>query len=193
MAHARLQSAIAKGVLEARRVVLIGSAVDCARFATRLAGTGIRLVGSFHFPMESSGSTPAAARAHAARSLIDDRRVRPDDVLILTNHDTMIRTPGLVAPLSELPAGLHIALLEPADLLSAARIVEFGHMVTLQVSQPPLSTFDQAAKRVFDIVVAGAPLFILSPLMLLVSIAIKLDSHGPVFFVRSGMATTMRR
>lgn len=38
------------------------------------------------------------------------------------------------------------------------------------------------AKRVFDVVVASLMLIILSPVMLLLGIAIKLDSRGPVFF-----------
>lgn len=37
-------------------------------------------------------------------------------------------------------------------------------------------------KRSFDILVAALGLFVLSPLFLLIAIAIKLDSRGPVFF-----------
>lgn len=37
-------------------------------------------------------------------------------------------------------------------------------------------------KRSFDILVAAIGLVLLSPLLLLVAIGIKLDSHGPVFF-----------
>jgi lipopolysaccharide/colanic/teichoic acid biosynthesis glycosyltransferase len=41
--------------------------------------------------------------------------------------------------------------------------------------------FSRAAKRAFDIVTATAGLILLSPMFLLVSIAIKTDSRGPVF------------
>jgi Undecaprenyl-phosphate glucose phosphotransferase len=183
MAYSRLQSAIAKGLLEARRVVLVGDALNCARFAARLTGTCVRSVSSFPFP---AGSPPGAAPGggdQPVRRLIDEcRRIRPDDILILASHDTLTRTAGLAASLSELPSGLHIVLVESADLFAAARIVEFGDTVTLQVSRPPLSMPDQVAKRAFDIVVASAALLVLSPLMLLVSIAIKLDTRGPVLF-----------
>ncbi len=37
-------------------------------------------------------------------------------------------------------------------------------------------------KRAFDILVAGSALLLLSPLLLLIALAIKLDSPGPVFF-----------
>src|SRR5574343_1627613 len=37
-------------------------------------------------------------------------------------------------------------------------------------------------KRAFDLLVAGTALLLLSPLLLLIALAIKLDSPGPVFF-----------
>jgi lipopolysaccharide/colanic/teichoic acid biosynthesis glycosyltransferase len=37
-------------------------------------------------------------------------------------------------------------------------------------------------KRTFDIIIAGIGLAVLSPLLLLVAIIIKVDSHGPIFF-----------
>jgi len=40
----------------------------------------------------------------------------------------------------------------------------------------------QAVKRAFDIVVSALALTVLAPLLLLVAIAVKLDSPGPVFF-----------
>jgi lipopolysaccharide/colanic/teichoic acid biosynthesis glycosyltransferase len=38
------------------------------------------------------------------------------------------------------------------------------------------------AKRVFDLIVAAAALLLLTPVLLVVALAIKLDSRGPVFF-----------
>ena len=37
-------------------------------------------------------------------------------------------------------------------------------------------------KRLFDIIVAGVLLVLLSPLLLILAVCIKLDSKGPVFF-----------
>src|ERR1700686_4961403 len=45
----------------------------------------------------------------------------------------------------------------------------------------PVFLFSRAAKRVFDIVAATVGLILLSPTFLLVAIAIKIDSRGPVF------------
>ena len=53
---------------------------------------------------------------------------------------------------------------------------------TLVVSSEPLSLSDRALKRAVDILIAGAALLVLAPLMLLLAIAIKLESRGPVLF-----------
>lgn len=42
--------------------------------------------------------------------------------------------------------------------------------------------FEVMAKRVFDLVLGGAALVLLSPLMLAIAVAVKLDSPGPVIF-----------
>ena len=44
-----------------------------------------------------------------------------------------------------------------------------------------MSPFQGFLKRGFDVVGAAAALMVLSPLITLVALAIKLDSHGPVF------------
>jgi exopolysaccharide biosynthesis polyprenyl glycosylphosphotransferase len=62
-----------------------------------------------------------------------------------------------------------------------------GFAVT-RVHEETLGVVDRALKRLTDIVVASAMLVVLAPLLLLVALAVKLDSPGPVFFrqVRRG-------
>ena len=47
-------------------------------------------------------------------------------------------------------------------------------------------------KRTFDIIVAGIGLALLSPLLLLVAVLIKVDSHGPIFFRQERMGKGFR-
>jgi len=54
----------------------------------------------------------------------------------------------------------------------------------LLVSAGPLGMRARASKRIFDIVLAGGALVALSPLFLIVALAIKLDDGGPVLFVQ---------
>jgi exopolysaccharide biosynthesis polyprenyl glycosylphosphotransferase len=65
---------------------------------------------------------------------------------------------------------------------------QIGGLPLISISQPRLTPLSRAAKRALDIVVSGALLVLLSPLLVLVALAIKLDSRGPVLFrqVRAG-------
>ncbi len=66
--------------------------------------------------------------------------------------------------------------------MAVSRITQFGNMVTMRIFQCPLNPFNRALKRAFDVVAAIACLAVVSPLFLIVPIAIKLDSRGPVLF-----------
>jgi Undecaprenyl-phosphate glucose phosphotransferase len=184
--HARLQASVAAGLVAARRVVLIGDAAKRSEFTSRLKAIGIQTVGSFLSPAARTalgGENSSDIAERDLRALIDGcRRLRPDDILILAEQDDIARLSRLIGAMSEVPVGLHVVLVEGAEFLATARIVEFGNVVTMQVLRPPLSQFQRLAKRAFDIVAAAAGLVMLSPLLTVAAIAIKLDSRGPVLF-----------
>jgi len=177
-----LQTAIASNRVEARRIVLIGDSAQCSKFASRLNVSGYKTIGSFRLP-EKGTSQDRPGGNQAIRKLISDlRRHRADDVLILTGNDFMSEIFGFTSALTELPVGVHIVPVDAPNFLSSSQIAEFGSLQTIQVCQPPLSKFDLFVKRAFDIVFAAIGLVVLSPLFLVISIAIKLDSPGPIFF-----------
>lgn len=57
-----------------------------------------------------------------------------------------------------------------------------GDDITFVVASGPLGLSDRMIKRIFDMCFAGGALLILLPLLILIAIAIKIDSRGPVFF-----------
>jgi exopolysaccharide biosynthesis polyprenyl glycosylphosphotransferase len=68
------------------------------------------------------------------------------------------------------------------DHLAPLGINELNGRTTLIVSAGPLNLRQRAAKRAFDLALTVPALFLLLPVLLLVALAIKLDSRGPVFF-----------
>ncbi len=186
ISYSRLRSAIASGVIEAQHVVLIGDAIRCAQFSNRLRASAIQTVASFRVPWDpdvTTGGDSADPPDQKVRKLIEAcRTVRPDDVIILATQEQLPKAIGLTSSLSELPATLHIIPVDALELLAGSRIAEFGRVLAIQVHSPPLSAFDLAVKRAFDVFAATVGLIVLSPLFLVVSIAIKLDSRGPIFF-----------
>ena len=55
-------------------------------------------------------------------------------------------------------------------------------MATLQLTRAPLSSFEILQKRVFDVIIAGTALAVLTPFLAVIALLIRLDSPGPVFF-----------
>lgn len=64
----------------------------------------------------------------------------------------------------------------------AIAIGSYAGRPTYVVARGPLSLRNRLIKRAFDIVAAGSALLLLFPTLILVALAIKLESPGPVFF-----------
>jgi undecaprenyl-phosphate galactose phosphotransferase/putative colanic acid biosynthesis UDP-glucose lipid carrier transferase len=57
-----------------------------------------------------------------------------------------------------------------------------GPALSLEIQRAPLSALERAVKRTLDLICACVAIIVLLPLLLLIALAIKLDSKGPVIF-----------
>ena len=147
-----LQSAIASNKIQARQVVLIGEASVRSKFASRLKASGIEATGSFQLPKarDLHGTSPTTRKIIA-----DIRPLKADDIIVLTDNETLPAVFEFASLLSELPAGIHIVPVDALGVLASSQIAEFGPLQTIQVYRPPLSTFDRFIKRAFDLTLAA--------------------------------------
>lgn len=184
--HSILRSAIASGAVQAPRAILIGNPADCARFSKRFNGSAINIVRSISLRSGDKLFMDRKSGTHddkLPRKMIDEfRALRPDYFVVLATPDRYSTISRLATALSEFPISLHVVPVLEDEFLLSARHAELAGVSTMQILQPPLSKLDQVAKRAFDIVAAAVALIFLSPLLLTVAIAIKLDSRGPVIF-----------
>jgi Undecaprenyl-phosphate glucose phosphotransferase len=184
--HAAIRSAISAGRVEGRRAILIGNRAYYAGIENRLSEAGVQTVRSLPFPAKphfSANASAAGLDSGLVRQMIDTcRKLRPDDIVILAAAADLARSARLADALSELPVSLHVIPVEAGELLGSAQLGELGTLMTIQLLRPPLTAIDRFLKRAFDMVAAGLGLVVLSPLLLVVSLAIKLDSPGPVLF-----------
>lgn len=183
-----LQVALASGLVDVRRIILIGASGHCAQFSARAMATGIRTVGSFDFPTvrapvsrQARGGAFHALR-DACRLVAECRPLRADDIIILISQQDVASALSLARALSELPVDVHVVPVGTLDLMAVSRIVQLGDLVTIRMFQSPLTAINRIIKRMFDVVAAIAGLILLSPLFVIVPLAIKLDSRGPVLF-----------
>jgi len=185
-----LHRAIASGFVDARRIILIGDPAHCLHFSAQAIATGIRTIRTFELPSPRARSSIHArsntmnALADVRQLVADCRPLRADDIVILVPQQETGSALALAiaSDLSELPVDVHVVPVGTLELMAMSQITEFGNMVTMRILQSPLTPFNRAFKRTFDIVAATAGLVFLMPLFVVVSLAIKLDSRGPVLF-----------
>ncbi|HWF53351.1 MAG TPA: sugar transferase, partial [Solirubrobacteraceae bacterium] len=95
------------------------------------------------------------------------------------DNDTMLAAITLANSL-----GVKLSLV-PSLLEVVGSAVEFdtvGGVTVLGMRQPGLSRSSTMVKRGMDVVGASVGLAVLSPVLAIAAIAVKLDTHGPVFF-----------
>ena len=77
--------------------------------------------------------------------------------------------------------------------LARSRAWEFEGAPLVSLQSAPSISWRTEAKRVIDFVISGSLLVVLFPVLLLVALAIKLDSAGPVCFIQERMGYNKRR
>jgi Undecaprenyl-phosphate glucose phosphotransferase len=182
--HVYIRRAIASGIVEARRAVLIGEAKDHGTVLDTLGRSGIRWVGILPFPYIHGHTIPGVgAYSRNVQKVVERcRAVRPDDIIFLATPNDLPHIGYVADALSELPVTVHIIPIGASDLWASSKVANFGGTVTIQVLHPPLSQFDLAAKRVMDVTIAGVALTLLSPVLIAIAVGIALDTPGPVIF-----------
>jgi Undecaprenyl-phosphate glucose phosphotransferase len=181
-----LRAAVTSGAIESRHAIVIGDTSQHSGVIDELRSGGIRVVRSIPLPrphnVDSDCDRKSASNLNVRNTINLCRTTLPDDIVILAAQNDLSVASDLAHSLSELPCSIHIAPVDNVRFLARSHITDLGSVMALQVSMPPLTMAELAVKRIFDIVIATIALIVLSPLMLTVALAIKLDSSGNVFY-----------
>jgi exopolysaccharide biosynthesis polyprenyl glycosylphosphotransferase len=112
-----------------------------------------------------------------------------DHVFVALPHASSEAMMALLDRLVRTVVSVHVV----PDLLQfmvlRSRVEDIDGLPTINLSETPLEGWSRFVKRAFDLVVAGAALIVLSPIMLLVALAIWIEDRGPIFYrqVRMGL------
>jgi exopolysaccharide biosynthesis polyprenyl glycosylphosphotransferase len=184
--HAGLRAMSRRGYCMDRVLVLAASATG-ARYAAsaieRRHNGRIRVAGTARFPNKPDGPSYDWVEDAVRRNLVDRLVIAGVDQASDAYAEMLPWMTRLGADITFLPGrpggdalALHAA---PAYIEPGSRFVPPDDFALW-----PLSAEQALAKRGEDIVVATLLLLITLPLMLLIALAIKLDSPGPVFFIQ---------
>ncbi len=178
------------GRICARRIMLVGNETDVLEFARHYQPWNLGLeVAGMSFLGAGRGVEDAELWSQRLsidleRAVTSARAMRPDDIFVVVPWSQTRTINRCVDAFMNTPASIHLAPERILDRFDSVSIAKMGHMSSLNITRPPLSLFERLQKRSLDIAGALIGLLLLSPLLLLVALAIKLDSRGPVFFLQ---------
>ncbi len=170
-----------------RNVVIIGGtrqAEQLLSYMEKSAEPWNTVIGIFEDRKKRSGKTFSG---YPVIGTVDDlldfsRENRVDDVVVTLPWSAEKRLTDIVEKLIELPLDIHLGS-DMAGLLYSGKDFSFlGGVPMLDVARKPMEGWNMVLKGVEDRGLASILLFFLFPVMVIVAIAIKLESRGPVFF-----------
>jgi Undecaprenyl-phosphate glucose phosphotransferase len=183
----RFERAVETGRLKGRGIIVvtIASNNSSRNYLSKVCSASDQIMSSYNIDVSQFSSEKNRKRVIADKvGRIRNECRKPGIDLIVVIYDAMNQGDAVqvVEALYELPLNIRLLPMGMVPFMRRSRVVETGQFPTLDISTQPFSLFDRFVKRTFDLAIATTALVLFSPLLLLVAIAIKLDSPGSVLF-----------
>ena len=188
---------IARGVLSQltaagrfdTRVAVFGAGIIARRVHDHLLDPklGLRFVGVYDDRKDQDRLNPEGLIVDGRlEDLIEAGRAgKIDQIIIALPQAADRRVADIAKKLEQLPISLHVVTHIASDLVDVApghSVSNLGPVGLLDVKSTPLADWAPLLKKVEDYGLGLILLVIAAPILLLCSIAIKLDSQGPILF-----------
>lgn len=105
-----------------------------------------------------------------------------DEVIVALPPGAYDRFFRLLGELRDLPARVRIVPDHIKNSLFRTAVEEFAGVPMITLQKPALTHFERQIKRLFDLVMGGLTLLLISPVFAIVAVAIRLDSPGPAIY-----------
>jgi exopolysaccharide biosynthesis polyprenyl glycosylphosphotransferase len=174
-----------------RRALLVGSGKHIEAVAHALAGqarTNLDLIGYISLSPRPDNGLRSLGRLDELTTILARERVQ--EVIIADPDFPQERALDLVDRCHQRGVTVHVAPSTMEILIDRAEFIP-GESVPLFTLRPPVfEGVEFAVKRTFDLSLATIGLVIVSPVLLAITLGVKLSSRGPVIYrsVRPGMA-----
>jgi Undecaprenyl-phosphate glucose phosphotransferase len=169
-----------------KNIAVVGANEAGQRLSATLMqqGPGIRLIGLFDQRHPSRIVKTSSDAAVRPLTMLDElvSRGRVDEVVIAIPPSASNRILQLSRRFHPFPVSLRVLAPEGYEHFRVLDSCRYGEITTFHVMSKPLDEVALVIKWLEDKVIAAVCFVIALPLMLLIALAIKLDSRGPVFF-----------
>jgi len=166
------------GTLRGKRAVLVGDAEELASFTAR----DLRQLYAIEQVARFALHGPSVAARVTNDIVFASRAYRAEQVVLALPWNDTRRIQMLLEQLRVLPLSVVLVPDRCARVLVKETSQRDTTAIVIELQRAPLTYGEAAMKRTFDIIVGGAILFSLLPVLILAGIAIVVDSPGPVIF-----------
>ena len=173
-----LPAALEAGALRGKTAIVLSCETSIPQSSIdNLTRHGYHIVSQFHTPADEA----------FAGEVIDNvvsmcRTSDVEEVVLFVDPARLAHLRPIARRLRVLPVPVTFIPFGPLAQLFQRAHHDIGDTVAIELQRAALSPVEQAVKRATDIAISTLALAILTPLMIAVAIAIKLDSRGPVLF-----------
>ena len=173
-----LPRALESGALRGRTIVSLTCEDDVpAQFVDNLNRHGYHAVAHFKVPPDETEGDEAIDKVISLCRISDI-----EEIMLFVDPERMSNVRWVARRLRVLPLPVTLVPFGSLAQLFQRSRADVGDTVAIELQRAALSPAEQAVKRAMDIVLSLVALVVLSPILLAVAIAIRLDSPGPALF-----------
>jgi exopolysaccharide biosynthesis polyprenyl glycosylphosphotransferase len=170
-----------------RRVLVIGAGVVGQRLGQAIHDyrwTGLELVGYLDDDKAKQGATcagfPVLGALEEVGAVVSQYAI--DEIILALPPHAQEQARHVILALQELPVNVRVVPDVFELVFIRASVEEFAGIPLIGLREPAIEGPDRVIKRLFDLIVSGLALALLSPLLLVAALAVRLDSPGPILF-----------
>ena len=181
---ARLYFQSANGSRSLRRVLILGAGVVGRDLMERVQSNPVRGVHVVGFLDDDYAKVENEPDVFGPLDQATEwvRELEIDDIVMALPQRAYLRMNRLIVELHSLPVKVWVIPDYFRLVLHKAAVIEFVGMPMLDLRAPALSDLQRLVKRIFDLSLTILSLPLTLPLMGLIALFVRLDSHGPVIF-----------
>ncbi len=165
-----------------RRILLVGFGEKLENYEKALHSRrtqGIKIVGQY----DGEGPHIGGANQISAPSLRDAVRITEPDLVVIGYPGTLYeRQVAMTAQGLDLLTERVIMIPSLPESYIGTQISDFRWIPTLTLNAADIGFFQRIAKRLFDVVACSVGILLLSPLLLTITVLVKLSSPGHVIY-----------
>ncbi len=176
---------VRKGTIVGNRAVIIGEAVELERLsASELHSFGVAEIARVRvFQGEGGSGLSERGRGQVAQALALAREFRASEFVLMIPW----RRERLIAEVGDMlrSSPLVVKLLPDSTIRAFSGARRKGGCdltLALEIQRAPLRGWERLTKRILDLLIAVSAIILLAPILLVIAVAVRLDSKGPALF-----------